>query len=60
LVARTSAAAGGGHLDERAIGSELKHRLRIGRTHLSELGRREVERAGQGEHRSPAAIATLG
>jgi hypothetical protein len=32
----------------------------VGRTHLSELGRREGERAGQGEHVSPAAGAISG
>jgi hypothetical protein len=31
---------------------------RVGRTHLSELGRREAQRAGQGEHGSPAAGET--
>jgi hypothetical protein len=60
LVARSCAAAGGGHLDEGAIGSKLQHRLRVGRTHLSEQGRREGERAGQGEYRSPAAGASSG
>ena len=60
LVAGTGGATGGGHLDESAIGIKLKHRLRVGRTHLGKLGRREGERAGQGEHGGPAGWVSSG
>ena len=59
-VARTCAAASGGHLNKGAIGSELEHRLRVGRTHLRELGRGEAERGGQGEHEGPARWVSSG
>jgi hypothetical protein len=36
-----------------AQGIKFEYRLWVGRTHFSELGRREAERAGQGEHGRP-------
>ena len=49
-----------GHLDEAAIGIKFEHRLRFGGADFSELGRGEAERAGQGEHWSPAGLAISG